>query len=216
MVAQDATQFQDLLRLQTAIVARVVLDDPSGNFLSIGAVAQSFSNDVVFSSAVVVDALMNVIEESIASAKVTMPYIAGLLFFRERPAAIAALKELRAKLDVLIVHGRSINHPRFAGFALHLGVVLNASTIGVSKTMLCGEYVEPDQACHCVPLKFRGRQLGFVLKTMIGTKPIFISPGHRISLQYALRVVLQCVINHRLPEPLRLAHIKVRQARFRE
>lgn len=156
MVAQDATQFQDLLRLQTAIVARVVLDDPSGNFLSIGAVAQSFSNDVVFSSAVVVDALMNVIEESIASAKVTMPYIAGLLFFREGPAAIAALKELRAKLDVLIVHGRGINHPRFAGFALHLGVVLNAPTIGVSKTMLCGEYVERDQACHCVPLKFRG------------------------------------------------------------
>jgi len=164
MVAQDATQFQDLLRLQTVIVARVVLDDPSGNFLSIGAVAQSFSNDVVFSSAVVVDALMNVIEESIASAKVTMPYIAGLLFFREGPAAIAALKELRAKLDVLIVHGRGINHPRFAGFALHLGVVLNAPTIGVSKTMLCGEYVEPDQACHCVPLKFRGRHLGFVLK----------------------------------------------------
>jgi deoxyribonuclease V len=135
---------------------------------------------------------------------------------REGPAAIAALKELRAKLDVLIVHGCGINHPRFAGFASHLGVVLNAPTIGVSKTMLCGEYVEPDQACHCVPLKFRGRQLGFVLKTMIGTKPIFISPGHRISLQYALRVVQQCVINHRLPEPLRLAHIKARQARFRE
>jgi deoxyinosine 3'endonuclease (endonuclease V) len=81
MVAQDVTQFQDLLRLQTAIVALVVLDDPSGNFASIGAVAKSFSNDVVFSSAVIVDALMNVIEESIASAKITMSYIAGLLFF---------------------------------------------------------------------------------------------------------------------------------------
>lgn len=216
MVAQDATQFQDLLRLQTAIAAQVVLDDPPGDFASFGAVAQSFSNDVVFSSAIVFDALMNVIEESIASAKITMPYIAGLLFFREGPGAIAALKKLRAKPDVLIVHGCGINHPRFAGFASHLGVVLNAPTIGVSKTTLCGEYVEPDQACHCVPLKFRGRQLGFVLKTMIGAKPIFISPGHRISPQYALRVVQQCVINHRLPEPLRLAHIKARQARFRE
>jgi deoxyribonuclease V len=216
MVAQDATQFQDLLRLQTAIAAQVVLGDPLGDFASIGAVAQSFSNDVVFSSAIVIDALMNVIEESIASAKITMPYTAGLLFFSEGPGAIAALKKLRAKPDVLIVHGCGINHPRFAGFASHLGVVLNAPTIGVSKTTLCGEYVEPDQACYCVPLKFRGQQLGFVLKTMIGAKPIFISPGHRISPQYALRVVQQCIINHRLPEPLRLAHIKARQARFRE
>jgi len=73
MVAQDATQFQDLLRLQRAIAAKVVLDDPPGDFASIGAVAQSFSNDVVFSSAIEVDALMNVIEESIASATITMP-----------------------------------------------------------------------------------------------------------------------------------------------
>jgi hypothetical protein len=73
MVAQDATQFQDLLRLQRAIAAKVVLDDPPGDFASIGAGAQSFSNDVVFSSAIVVDALMNVIEESIASATIKMP-----------------------------------------------------------------------------------------------------------------------------------------------
>jgi deoxyribonuclease V len=215
MVVRDATQFQDLRRIQTDIATQVVLNDPPGDLASIGAVAQSFSNDVVFSSAIIVDACMNVIDESISSAKTTMPYIAGLLFFREGSAAIAALKKLRTKPDVLIVHGCGINHPRFAGFASHLGVVLNASTIGVSKTTLCGEYVAPDQACSCVPLKFKNRQLGFVLKTMIGAKPIFISPGHRISLQNALQVTQRCVINHRLPEPLRLAHIKARQARFR-
>ena len=114
MVARDATQFLDLLRIQTDVAAQVVLDDPPGDFESIGAVAQSFSNDVVFSSAIIVDALMNVIDESIASARITMPYIAGLLFFREGPVAIAALKKLRTKPDVLIVHGCGINHPSFA------------------------------------------------------------------------------------------------------
>jgi deoxyribonuclease V len=158
---------------------------------------------------------MNVIDESITSAKITMPYIAGLLFFREGSAVIATLKKLRTRPDVLIVHGRGINHPRFAGFASHLGVVLNTSTIGVSKTTLCGEYVEPDQAFNCVPLKFKGQQLGFALKTMIGAKPIFISPGHNISLQNALRVIQRCVMNHRLPEPLRFAHIKAKQTRLR-
>jgi deoxyribonuclease V len=214
MVAQDPTKFQDLLRIQAAIATQVVLDGPPGDYALIGAVAQSCSNEVVFSSAIVVDALMNVVEASTASAKITMPYIAGLLFFREGPAAIAALKKLCSKPDVLIVHGCGINHPRFAGFASHLGVVLNTSTIGVSKTTLCGEYVEPDEACRCVSLKFNSRQLGFVSKKMIGTKPIFISPGHLISLQNALQVVQRCVINHRLPEPLRFDHIQARQARF--
>jgi len=202
-----------LLSIQIAIALQVVLKDPPGDFTSIGAVAQSFSNDVVFSSAIIVDIIMNVIDESIASVKITMPYIAGLLFFHEGPAVIAALKKLRTKPDVLIVHGCGINHPRFAGFASHLGVVLNTSTIGVSKITLCREYVKPNQACRCVPLKFKSRQLGFVLKTTIGTKPIFISPGHRISLQQALHVVQRCVIDYRLPEPLRLARIKARQAR---
>jgi deoxyribonuclease V len=216
MVAQDATLFQDLLRLQTAIATQVVLDDLPGDFASIGAVAQSFSNDV-FSppSAIIVDALMNIIDESIAIARITMPYIARLLFFREGPVAIAALKKLRTKPDVLIVHGCGINHPRFAGFASHLGVVLNIPTIGVPKTTLCGEYVAPYKAYSYVPLKFKSLQLGFVLTTMIGTKPIFVSPGHRISLKCALRVVQRCVTNHRLPEPLRLAHIKARQAKVK-
>jgi deoxyribonuclease V len=217
MVPQDATQFQDLLSIQTAIATQVALDEAHGDFASIGAVAQSFSNDVIFSSAIIVDTMMNVIEESITSVQITMPYIAGLLFFREGPAAIAALKQLHKKPDVLIVHGCGINHPRFAGFASHLGVVLNMSTIGVSKTTLCGEYITPKKACFCVPLKYKSRQLGFVLKTMMGTKaiskPLFISPGHRISLQQALHVVQRCVIDHRLPEPLRLARIKARQAR---
>lgn len=214
MVAQDQTKFQDLLKIQTAVAAQVVLDDPHGDYALIGAVAQSCSDEVVFSSAIVVDALMDIVEVSTASAKITMPYIAGLLFFREGPAAIAALKKLCSKPDVLIVHGCGINHPRFAGFASHLGVILNISTIGVSKTTLCGEYVEPDEVCRCVPLKFKSRQLGFVLKTTIGTKPIFISPGHLTSLKNALQVVQRCVINHRLPDPLRLAHIKARKARF--
>jgi deoxyribonuclease V len=213
MVAQDASRFQDLLRIQTNIAKQVVLEGPAGEVTSIGAVAQSFADDLAFSSAILVDALMDVIDESTAIAKTTEPYIPGLLFFREGPSAIAAVKKLRIRPDVLIVHGCGINHPRFAGLASHVGVKLNTSTVGVSKKTLCGDYVEPDEACWCTPLTFKGRPLGFVLKTVAGAKPIFISPGNRISLQNALHVVQRCVVNHRLPEPLRLAHIKARQVR---
>ena len=213
MVAQDASRFQDLHRIQTNVAQQVVLEGPAGAVTSIGAVAQSFADDLAFSCAILVDASMNVIDESTAIAKTTVPYIPGLLFFREGPTAIAAVKKLRKRPDVLIVSGCGINHPRFAGLASHVGVELNISTVGVSQKTLCGDYVEPDEACRCTPLTFKGRPLGFVLKTVTGAKPIFISPGHRISLQGALQVVQRCVVNHRLPEPLRLAHVKARHFR---
>jgi deoxyribonuclease V len=162
MVAHDVIRFQDLLRIQTNIAKQVVLEGPAGEVTSIGAVAQSFADDLAFSSAILVDALMNVIDESTAIAKTTVPYMPGLLFFREGPAAMAAVKKLRIQPDVLIVHGCGINHPRFAGLVLHVGVKLNTSTVGVSKKTLCGDYVETDEACRCTPLTFKGRTLGFV------------------------------------------------------
>jgi deoxyribonuclease V len=113
------------------------------------------------------------------------------------------VEKLRRRPDVLIVHGGGINHPRFAGIASHVGVILNTSTVGVSKKALCGEYLEPAQADRSTALTVNGKQFGLVLKTVAGIKPIFISPGNRISLQGALRIVQRCVVSHRLPEPLR-------------
>ena len=213
MGLKDASEFNALRQIQTDIAKRVVLRDPVSQVASIGAVAQSFDESLVFSSAVVVDTLMKVIDESASIAKTAMPYVPGLLFFREGPAVIATVEKLRRRPDVLIVHGSGINHPRFAGLASHVGVILNTSTVGVSKKALCGKYVEPAQAGRPTALTFNGKQLGFVLKTVAGTKPIFISPGNRISLQGALRIVQRCVVSHRLPEPLCLAHIKARQLR---
>jgi len=213
LTVKGASEFHTLRQIQTNIAKQVVLEGPANEVASIGAVAQSFQDDLVFSSAVVVDTLMNVIEESASITTTAMPYVPGFLFFREGPAVIATMERLHRRPDVLIVHGCGINHPRFAGLASHVGVILNTTTVGVSKNALCGEYVEPVQAGRSTALTFNGKQCGFVLKTVAGTKPIFISPGNRISLQGALRIVERCVVSHRLPEPLRLAHIKARHLR---
>ena len=213
MAVKDASEFHALRQIQTNIAEQVVLDDPVGDVASIGAVAISFDESLVFSSAVVVDTLMNIIDDSASIATTVMPYVPGLLFFREGPAVVATVEKSHRRPDVLIVHGCGINHPRFAGLASHVGVILNMSTVGVSKKALCGEYVEPAQSGRFTALTFNGKQVGFVLKTVAGTKPIFISPGNRISLQCALRIVQRCIVNHRLPEPLRLAHIKARHLR---
>jgi len=213
MAAKDGSEFHTLRQIQTNIAKQVVLEDPASEVASIGAVAQSFDEGLVFSSAVVVDTLMNVIDESASIAPTAMPYVPGLLIFREGPAAVATVEKLRRRPDVLIVHGCGINHPRFAGIASHVGVILNTSTVGVSKKALCGEYLEPAQVGCSTALTVNGKQFGLVLKTVAGIKPIFISPGNRISLQGALRIVQRCVVSHRLPEPLRLAHIKARHLR---
>jgi deoxyribonuclease V len=213
VAANNASEFQALREIQTNIAKQVVLEDPSSEVASIGAVAQSFDKNIVFSSAVVVDTLMHVIDESASVVRAALPYVPGMLFFREGPAAIATVEKLHRRPDVLIVHGCGINHPRFAGLASHVGVILDMSTVGVSKKALCGDYVEPDRAGRSTTLTFKGKPLGFTLKPVAGSKPIFISPGNRISLQGALHVVEHCIVNHRLPEPLRLAHIKARHLR---
>jgi len=119
--------------VQTTIAKQVVLEDLVDEVASIGAVAQSCDEPLIFSSAVVVDTLMNVIDEATSVATAVVPSVPGLLFFHEGPAVIATVEKLRRLPDVLIVHGCGINHPRFAGLASHVGVILDTPTVGVSK-----------------------------------------------------------------------------------
>ena len=126
---------------------------------------------------------------------------------------IATVKKLRRLPDVLLVNGCGINYPRFAGLASHVGVILGMPTVGVSKKTLCGQYIHPAEAGSSTKLAFNGKSLGFVLKTVVNAKLIFISPGNLVSFMAALRIVQRCIVSHRLPEPLRLARIKARRLR---
>lgn len=213
MAATEEKELDALRRTQRQISKGVILEDPPDQIASIGAVAQSSAGHYIFSSAVVVDSQMRVIDESSSVAEACVPYIPGYLFFREGPALIAAVGKLHIQPDALIIHGCGINHPRFAGLASHVGVILQLPTVSVSKRPLCGEYAEPRLPGSFTALTFEGKLLGFVLKTSINTKPIFVSPGNRMSLFGALHLVRRCTRHHRLPEPLRLAHAKARHLR---
>jgi deoxyribonuclease V len=213
MASTEEKELEGLRKMQKDIAKKVILEDPVGQIALIGAVAQSSDAGRVFSSAVVVDSQMNIVDEASAVAEMHVPYVRGFLFFCEGPALIAAVQKLHAQPDALLVHGCGINHPRFAGLASHVGVLLNLSTVGVSRRPLCGDYVEPLRVGTFTALTFKGKILGFVLKTGIRTKPIFISPGNRVSLFGALRLVRRCTGVHRLPEPLQVAHARARYLR---
>ncbi len=148
--------------------------------------------DIGICTAVVMDTNFKVIEEKTLIDLVKVPYIPGFLSFRELPLTKKTLLTLKRKPDITFVSGNGILHPRFLGLASHLGVELGISTVGVAKKLLCGE--EKESIVEC-----KGRVVGQRLGN------IYVSPGHRITLESAVEFTRMFLRGHRLPEPLHLA-----------
>lgn len=134
------------------------------------------------------------------------PYIPGLLTFREAPAIIAALRNLKHSPDILLCDGQGIAHPRRLGIACHLGLLVDMPAIGCAKSRLIGHYQEPAlEKGARTPLLIGQEQVGSVVRTRENVKPVFVSIGHKIDLPTAEQIVLTCATRYRLPEPTRLA-----------
>jgi deoxyribonuclease V len=138
-----------------------------------------------------------------------LPYIPGLLGFREVPALTEAWARLNPRPDLVLVDGHGVAHPQGLGIASLLGVVLDVPTIGVAKSVLVGEVAGPlpDTPGAVVPLVWKGREIGVALRTRRGANPLYVSAGHRVSLPTALAWVRQTLRGYRLPEPTRRAHL---------
>jgi deoxyribonuclease V len=150
---------------------------------------------------------LKLVDQAIARRPTTFPYVPGLLSFREIPAVLDAMSGLRIRPDLLLCDGQGIAHPRRLGIACHLGLLLDLPAIGVAKTRLIGEHDEvPLEKGAWRPLIHRGETIGVVLRSRAGVKPLYISIGHRVSLDTALRYVMACVTRFRLPETTRHAH----------
>jgi deoxyribonuclease V len=148
-----------------------------------------------------------VIETKSAVRKVTLPYIPGLLSFREAPVCVAAVNKLKTEPDLFIIDGQGIAHPRRLGLAAHLGLFFDRPTIGCAKSRLTGSFKEPPiKKASFSLLTDKGQTIGAVVRTRMNVKPVFISVGHKCTLEDAIDVTLACTTKYRLPEPTRLAH----------
>lgn len=144
---------------------------------------------------------------AIARLPTTFPYVPGLLSFREIPAVLKALEQLPQLPDLLLCDGQGIAHPRRFGIACHLGVLTGLPAIGVAKSRLLGEHAElPLEKGNWVPLRDRDEVIGAVLRTRSSVSPLYVSSGHRVSLETAIHYVLACTTRYRLPETTRWAH----------
>ncbi|WP_237931509.1 deoxyribonuclease V [Buttiauxella sp. S19-1] len=149
---------------------------------------------------------LELVEYQVARVATTMPYIPGFLSFREYPALLAAWEMLSQKPDLLFVDGHGISHPRRLGVAAHFGLLVDVPTIGVAKKRLCGKFdALSEEPGACQLLTDKGETLAWVLRSKKRCNPLFVSTGHRVSLDTALLWVNRCLAGYRLPEPTRWA-----------
>ncbi|GGK87527.1 endonuclease V [Streptomyces flaveus] len=204
--------------VQDELRGRVVLDEPgpppgTGRVTGVD-VAYDDERDVVVAAAVVLDAAtLDVVAESTAVGRVPFPYVPGLLAFRELPAVLAALDALPCEPGLVVCDGYGLAHPRRFGLAAHLGVLTGLPTIGVAKNPFTFAYEEPDAPRgSSSPLLAGEEEVGRALRTQQDVKPVFVSVGHRVSLDNACAHTLRLAPRFRLPETTRRADALCRKA----
>jgi deoxyribonuclease V len=207
------------MRLQVRLRERIQLYDGLGQVRHVAGADLAFepATHLAF-AAVIVYRLPELMEVERRSAERTLrfPYVPGLLSFRESPVLLAAFRRLRIEPDVILVDGHGLAHPRRFGLACHLGLLLDTPTVGCAKSLLVGEHKEPAvQAGSTAPLMLEGQRVGEVLRTRDGVKPIYVTQGHRVSLETAVELVKRCLDGTRIPKPTREADRYSRQLRLR-
>lgn len=205
------------VRIQRRLASRVVAYGRIRNARWVGGADAAFTHDgdACVAAVVVWDAREQVmVEQAVAIRPLRFPYVPGLLSFRELPALLAALRKLEHTPDVFMLDGQGVAHPRRLGLASHAGIILDRPTLGCAKSALIGSFDMPGPCAGDVsPLMDGDERIGTVVRTRAGVRPVFVSVGHKLALDEAVRLVLRCCTRYRLPEPTRLADRIVTRAK---
>jgi deoxyribonuclease V len=217
--------YAEARRLQTELAGRVQVVPLQKEPRLIAGLDCAFSQDGkrIFAAAVMLEVVgaseasfeLRLVETVSAEQETRFPYIPGLLSFREAPVCLEAAGRLSHEPDLYMIDGQGIAHPRRLGLACHLGLLLEIPAIGCAKSRLIGAFDEPgEEKGAWSPLRDRGEVIGTVVRTRRRVKPIFVSVGHRCSLEDAIRLSLACTTRYRIPEPTRRAHQAVGRAKL--
>jgi len=195
-------------RAQIELSKRIIAEDKLPTKIRyVGGVDVAYTNDLSVAAAVSLDFRTLQLEESqVVVRKTDFPYVPTLLSFREIPGTMMAIKGLHMEPDIILADGHGYAHPYRCGFASHLGLALKRPTIGVAKTLLIGTPEKHDRTQDTVFIRDRDQIIGAQVTMRPGEKPVYVSVGHMISLETAVRIVRHCAIHTRIPEPLALAH----------
>ena len=200
---------QKAIEIQESLQKHIRLKKFSKKVRLIAGCDASFKNGWAFGVVVVMlYPQLDVIETIERKRKINFPYIPGLLTFREGPVLLDCFKRLKHSPDIIIFDGQGIAHFRKMGLAAHLGLILSKPTIGCAKSRLTGQAKEPSKrrGAYTFIMNNAGETIGAVLRTRDNVNPVYVSPGHLITLTDSIKIILKCTKGFRIPEPLRHAH----------
>lgn len=201
---------QQAKEIQLKLSDKVILEDRFDEIHFVAGVDVGFEeNNTVTRAAIAILTFpqLELYEQAIAKLPTQFPYIPGYLSFREIPAVLKALDSIKQLPDIFLCDGQGIAHPRRLGIACHLGILTDIPAIGVAKSRLIGSHEPvPVEKGQSVDLIDKGEIIGAVLRTRANVKPLYISPGHKITRASAIHMVMQCITKYRLPETTRWAH----------
>ena len=207
---------EKLKKLQEELAKGVIIEDfiKLENVRFVLGVDQSFigkKQEKVISACVALTfPELKLIDQNVRIEDVHFPYIPTFLMFREGDPAVRAIEPILRKFDksktVIMVDGSGIAHPRRCGLATYIALKLGVPSIGITKRKLYGDVEYPEREMEARPIFDGDEVIGYALKPCKVCKPIFISPGSYITPKTALEIVKTCIKNHKLPEPIRLAH----------
>jgi deoxyribonuclease V len=182
-------------------------------------VDQAFLDDRAVSALVAIQG-GEVIERAHAVTALEIPYVPGLLAFREGEPILAGFEELSVDPDLAVFDGSGRIHFRQAGIATHVGVALDLPSVGVAKSLLCGDSAEPTDGRPegwSTPVRADvsveapdGTVIGHAYQSRQWDRsqsinPLYVSPGHRVSAETTVELVDALCAGYKLPEPTRLA-----------
>ena len=195
-------------QLQNELRDRIIQKDRFADIRTVAGVDIGFRGDIALASVIVLNYPdLEIVDGVVAESRVNFPYIPGYLSFREIPPLLVAFARLQTEPDLVIVDGQGVAHPRRFGLACHLGLILDKPTIGCAKSRLCGKYSEPDKEKGSWTHIFdKDDIIGIALRTRTNVSVVYVSVGHRISLESARTLTLACCPKYRLPETTRYAH----------
>ncbi|WP_280434359.1 endonuclease V [Nocardia carnea] len=198
---------EEAVAIQLRLRSQVAVGDDHGPVRRVAGLDVAYRDpDTAVGVVTVLDAAsLTVLDQAVVRERIDFPYISGLFAFREVPALTRALEKLTVEPDALVCDGHGLAHPRRFGLAAHLGVLTGLPSIGVAKNSY-GEFSAPGpDRGDWRPVTADGEIVGRVLRTQRGVKPVFVSVGHRFTLDSACDLVLRLAPRYRLPETTRTA-----------
>ena len=194
--------------MQNQLHNQIIDKDDLGEIQSVSGTDIRFKGNLACASIVVLRYPdLEPVDLAVAETTASFPYIPGLLSFRETPLLLEAVKKLRTEPDLIIADGHELAHPRRFGIACHLGLILDKPAIGCAKSRLCGNYSKPSNRKGAFKyIRDKGEIIGAVLRSRSNVNVVYVSVGHRVSLDTAIELTLSCCKQYKIPETTRYAH----------